>query len=360
MKFGIYVEMQNPKDYWKPHDQVYREVLEQIEHADKRGFSTFNTLEHHWFEEFSISTNPMALFAAAAQRTKNIRFRTCSHVLPLHNPMVFAGQVAVTDILTEGRFEFAVGRGHAWVYPKASIPLEESRGRFKEALEILELALTQEKFSYEGQYYQVENVTIVPRPIQKPHPRIFTGGASNHNYELAGRKGWGVLITPMLPLKHVMHQLDIYRKACQEHGHKPDIVFVQALYLDDDGDRARQEAEPYILQFMKGNVSPMSDIPPREELIAKDFGFYASGALESLVKIPYQQLLDEEYVWVGSPEEIKEKVAALLEACPDVNEIALLCTYAGLEHWKTIRTQELFSQKVMPSFLPKECSVSVS
>lgn len=360
MRFGIYVEMQNPKDYWKPHDQVYREVLEQIEHADKRGFSTFSTLEHHWFEEFSISTNPMALFAAAAQRTKKIRFRTCSHVLPLHNPMVFAGQVATTDILTEGRFEFAVGRGHAWVYPKASIPLEESRERFTEALEILELAFTQESFSYEGKFYKVKDVKIVPRPIQKPHPRIFTGGASNYNYELAGRKGWGVLITPMLPLSHVIHQLDIYRNACKEYGHEPNIVFVQALYLDDDGDRARKEAEPYILQFMKGNVSPSSEMPPREELIAKDFGFYASGALESLVKIPYQQLLDEEYVWVGSPEEIKEKVANLIEACPDIKEIALLCSYAGLEHWKTIRTQELFSQKVMPSFLPKEYSVSVS
>lgn len=348
MNFGIYVEMQNPEKNKKTHIQIYQETLEQIEHADKRGFSTFNTLEHHCFEEFSISANPMALFAAAAQRTKNIRFRTCSHVLPLHNPVVFAGQVGVTDILTGGRFEFAVGRGHAWVFPKTSIPLEESRERFVEALEMIEKALEEKEFSYHGKYFNVENVKVVPRPLTKP--RIFTGGASNYNYELAGKKGWGVLITPMLPLAAVAGQLDIYRKACKKHGHTPDIVYVQALYLDEDGDRARKEAEPYIKQFMKGNVAPMSDLPPKEELVNKDFGFYASGALENLTEIPYQKLLDDEYVWVGSPNEIKGKISKIMEDCPNLSEIAVLCTYAGMEHWKTMRTQELFSKHIISAF----------
>lgn len=154
----------------------------------------------------------------------------------------------------------------------------------------------------------------------------------------------------MLPLEHVLGQLDIYRKSCKEHGNTPDIVYVQALYLDDDGERARKEAEPYILQFMKGNVSPAKELPPKEEMIKKDFGFYASGALESLADIPYQKLIDDEYVWVGSPDEIQPKVKKVIEACPDLSEIALLCTYAGMEHWKTIRTQDLFSQQIMPHF----------
>ncbi len=350
MKFGIYVEMQNPPQHAKPHAQVYREVLEQIEHADKAGFHSFSTLEHHWFEEFSISTNPMALYAAAAQRTRNIRFRTCSHVLPLHNPMVFAGQLAAADILTNGRMEIAFGRGHSWVFPKASIPLEESRGRFMESLEILERAWANDTFSYHGQYFNVDNVRIVPKPITLPHPKIYTGGASNHNYELAGQKGWGVLITPMLPLSKVQHQLEIYRNTCKQYGHKPNIVFVQALYLDTDAQKAYEEAEPYIKQFMAGNVSPTKDMPSREEMLAKDFAFYASGALESLVTIPYEQLVEEEWVWVGTPEQVKQKVAACIEQCPDLAEISMLCTYGGMEHWKTIRTQELFSQEVMPHF----------
>lgn len=357
MNFGIYVEMQNPELNRKSHEQVYRETLEQIEHADKLGFSTFNTLEHHWFEEFSISTNPMALYSAAAQRTNNIRFRTCSHVLPLHNPMVFAGQVAATDILTGGRFEFAVGRGHAWVFPKASIPLEQSRSLFTESLEIVEKALSNKEFSYHGEHYNVDNVKVVPRPTTKP--KIFTGGASNHNYELAGKKGWGVLITPMLPLEAVLDQLDVYRESCKKHGNKPEIVFVQAMYLDYDGDRARREAEPYIMQFIKGNTAPTKELPPKEELLSKDFGFYASGALESTADIPYQQLLDDDYVWVGSPDEVKERINRVIEACPDISEISVLCTYAGLEHWKTIRTQEIFSREIMPAFESKDAKPEI-
>ncbi|WP_232699291.1 LLM class flavin-dependent oxidoreductase [Brevibacillus daliensis] len=357
MKFGIYVEMQNPEQYAKEHGQVYKEILEQIEHADRAGFSTFNTLEHHWFEEFSISTNPLALYSAAAQRTRDIRFRTCSHVLPLHNPMVFAGQLAAAQLITDNRIEVAFGRGHAWVFPKASIPLEESRGRFSESLEILEKAWDNEVFSYKGKYFQVDNVRVVPRA---PKPKIYTGGASNHNYELAGEKGWGVLITPMLPLDKVAPQLEVYRESCKKHGHKPDIIFVQGIYLDDDGDRARKEAKEFILQFMAGNASPTKDMPTKEVLVGKDFGFYASGALESLATIPYETLLEEDFVWVGSPEEIKPKVQAIIDNCPDLTEISLLCTYAGLEHWKTIRTQQLFSEQIMPLFQTKKEELSLT
>jgi hypothetical protein len=101
---------------------------------------------------------------------------------------------------------------------------------------------------------------------------------------------------------------------------------------------------------MAGNVSPTRDMPPREELMKKDFGFYASGKLESLTKIPYEQLIEEEFVWVGTPEQIKKKVAKLIEDCPGVTEVSVLCTYAGMEHWRTIRTQELFAAEVMPNF----------
>ena len=82
--------------------------------------------EHFFFPKFSISANPTAFFAAAAQRTKRINFRTLLHVLPFHNPIVLAHQIAVTDILLEGRYEFGVGRGHGWMPTKAGM----SRLRF--------------------------------------------------------------------------------------------------------------------------------------------------------------------------------------------------------------------------------------
>lgn len=349
MKFGIYAQLQNPRQFKKTHEQMYREILEQIEHADKRGYHTFNTLEHHWFEDFSISANPMALFAAAAQRTKQIHFRTCAHILPLHNPIVFAGQVATTAILTDGRFEFAVARGHAWTYSNALVPLEESRGRLLESIEILEKAMTEDTFSYHGKYYSIENVRVIPKPQRKPRIRI--AGVSKFTFELAGEKGWGVVVSPIIPLEKIQGQLDAYRKSCKKHGHEPDIVYVQALYLDENGEKARVEAKNYVKQFMESSISPITVSPPKNELLTQDFSFYASGLLEYLIHLPYDTLIEEEYAWVGSPTEIKEKIDQLIEKNPDITEIALICSFAGLEHWKTIRTQDLFSKQVMPYFV---------
>src|SRR5215467_1024142 len=98
------------------------------------------------------------MFAASTQRPQPIRFRTALHTWPLENPMRLAGMIAEADILTNGRLECGLGRGHAWLFGPSAMPLEESRPRYNEAIDILELAFTQEKFSYDGHYYKVKDV----------------------------------------------------------------------------------------------------------------------------------------------------------------------------------------------------------
>ncbi len=133
MRFGIYCEIQTPPG--KPHYDMIWEIMRQIEHADQCGFDVYSVIDHHFFQKFSISANPLAMFAAAAQRTKRIRFRTALHTLPLENPMRLAGMIAETDILTNGRLECGLGRGHAWLFGPSSLPLEESRPRYNEESE---------------------------------------------------------------------------------------------------------------------------------------------------------------------------------------------------------------------------------
>src|SRR2546430_2632451 len=189
MRFGIYCEIQTPPG--KSHSDMIWEIMRQIEHADECGFDVYSVIDHHFFQKFSISANPLAMFAAAAQRTKRIRFRTALHTLPLENPMRLAGMIAEADILTNGRLECGLGRGHAWLFGPSALPLEESRPRYNEAIDILELAFTQERFSYDGTFYKVKDVTVVPRPLQNPHPKFYTGGTSDITYQMAGEKGWG-------------------------------------------------------------------------------------------------------------------------------------------------------------------------
>jgi len=232
------------------------------------------------------------------------------------------------------------------------MPLEESRPRYHEAIEILELALTQEKFSYDGHFYKVKDVSIVPHPLQKPHPKFYTGGTSDVTYQMAGEKGWGIFVPPLLPWKVLEPPLNIYKKACAEHGHQPDIVYIRPVYLDEDEKTVRRDVEQALHNFLAFNASPvysLHDEKKKAELVAKGYGFYASGALESLTKLTYEQIVEQEIGFIGTPERVSRQVESL-KAKGGIGELAIVSNFGGIEHWKSIKTQQLFAKHVMPAF----------
>jgi alkanesulfonate monooxygenase SsuD/methylene tetrahydromethanopterin reductase-like flavin-dependent oxidoreductase (luciferase family) len=330
-------------------------VLEQMANADRLGYDVYAVIEHFFFPKFSISANPTALFAAAAQRTEHINFRTMLHALPYHNPTVLASAIAVTDILTGGRYEFGVGRGHGWIPPKAGVPLDEhARARYEEAVDLLFAALASEQFSHAGEHFNVEGSHIVPFPRRKF--RVTLGGTSDRTYELAAENGWSVAVPPLLPYKALEQQLDLYRAKCAEHGTEPDIVWIHAVHLDGDRDTAMREARDWMLKFISGNSSPLveHEKPPTEDLVKADYGFYASGIMESLVEIPFEQLVEDDYVWVGTPDDIAARIEHTLELCPGIAEIGITVNAGGADHWMAIKNQELFAGQVAPRFRAAE------
>ena len=351
MKFSLYSEIQS----WpgKPAAQLYGEVLEQIVNADRLGYSAYAVIEHFFFPKFSISANPLALFAAAAQRTRRINFRTLLHSMPYHNPAVLASEIAVADILLEGRYEFGVGRGHGWMPPKAGLALTpESRERYEESVELLFTALENERFSYDGKHFQVADSGIVPRPADGRRFRVFLGGTSDQTYELAAARGWAVVVPPLLPYAALKEQLDLYRAKCAEHGNEPDIVWIHACYIDEDRDKAKREAEQWMVRFLKGNASPLTDYepPPADELNAAGYGFYTAGILEKLAETPYDEMIGGDIVWVGTPADVIERIEAVRELCAGLTEISITVNAGGAEHWQAIKAQELFAHTVIPHF----------
>jgi alkanesulfonate monooxygenase SsuD/methylene tetrahydromethanopterin reductase-like flavin-dependent oxidoreductase (luciferase family) len=349
MRFGLYTEIQLHPG--KTPEQMYGEVLEQMVNADRLGYDVYAAIEHFFYPKFSISANPTALFAAAAQRTSRINFRTMLHALPYHNPMVLASAIAVTDILTGGRYEFGVGRGHGWIPEKAGVPLDEhARPRYEEAVDLLFEALSKEQFSHSGTYFQVADSQIIPFPGRKF--RVTLGGTSDRTYELAAEHGWSVAVPPLLPYVALEKQLDLYREKCAEHGTTPDIVWIHACHLDEDRDTAIREARNWTVGFIKGNCSPLTEYekPPTEGLLKADYGFYAAGIMEQLNDTPYEQLVEEDYIWVGTPDDIAERIEQTLEECPGIGEIAITCNAGGIEHWMAIKNQELFMSRVATRF----------
>jgi alkanesulfonate monooxygenase SsuD/methylene tetrahydromethanopterin reductase-like flavin-dependent oxidoreductase (luciferase family) len=347
MRFSVYSEMQ----HWpgKSAERLYAEVAEQIIHADRLGYCTYAVVEHLFFPRFSASPDPLSLFCQVAPRTKQIHFRTMLHVLPYHNPTVLASRIAEAEILLEGRYEFGVGRGHGWIPPKAGVRLSDIKELYDESFELFFKALENERFSHEGRFYSVHDSHIVPSPPKRKQ-RVFVGGTSDSTYELAGRKGWSVAVPPLLPYKALAGQLDIYRESCARNGHDPDIVWIHACYMDDDREVAKRDAEQAMRGFLVGNASPLEERASDEELQAAGYGFYTSGIMEELAQTPYDEMIAEDIVWVGTPEDVIERIEQTREVCEGLTEVAITVNPGGFEHWKSIKTQELFADRVIPHF----------
>ncbi len=347
MRFSIYSEMQ----HWpgKSPERLYAEVGEQVIHADRLGYSAYAIVEHFFFPKFSISPDPMSFFCQLAPRTRQIKFRTMLHVLPYHNPTVLASRIAAAEILLEGRYEFGVGRGHGWVPPKAGVRFGEVKELYEESFEVFFQALEQERFSHSGRFFEIDDSHIVPPPPQRKL-RIFLGGTGDSTYELAGRKGYSVAVPPLLPYKALEKQLDIYRESCAHHGNAPDIVWIHACYMDEDREVAKRDAESGMRGFLVGNASPLAERASDEELASAGYGFYASGIMEQLAETPYEDMIAGDIVWVGTPEDVIERIEQTREVCTGLSEVAITVNPGGFDHWKAIKTQELFADRVIPHF----------
>jgi alkanesulfonate monooxygenase SsuD/methylene tetrahydromethanopterin reductase-like flavin-dependent oxidoreductase (luciferase family) len=333
----------------KSVERLYAEVAEQIVHADRLGYDTYAIVEHLFFPKFSASPDPLSFFCQIAPKTKQIRFRTMLHVLPYHNPTMLASRIAEAEILLDGRYEFGIGRGHGWIPPKAGVRLTDVKDLYEESQELLFTALENERFSHQGRFFDVRDSHIIPPPPQRKM-RIFVGGTSDSTYEMAGRKGYSVAVPPLLPYKALEPQLDIYRQSCATHGNEPDIVWIHACYMDEDREVAKRDAEQGMRNFLLGNCSPLEELVSAEELTAAGYGFYISGIMEQLAATPYDEMIAGDIVWVGTPEDVIERIEQTREVCAGLTEVAITVNPGGFEHWKAIKTQELFADLVMPQF----------
>jgi Luciferase-like monooxygenase len=224
----------------------------------------------------------------------------------------------------------------------------ESRPRYEEALDLLTLAWTQERFSYEGRYYHAKDVTVVPKPLQKPHPKIYMVRTSEASFIAAGTRGVSIAAGGPVPYAVYAPGIGGYKKACAERGYTPDISFIRLVYLDEDAQQIRKEAEQYVRNFLDFNASAIDSLTHRkEELIATGYGLYTSGMVERWRQTTYDQCIEEELCFIGTPEQVIAQIRRLDQQIGGLNEMVIISNFGGIEHWKAIKTQHLFAQYVM-------------
>lgn len=178
MQFGIRYDLRNPSENNRPFDEHYSFFLDQAAWADENGFSRIGLSEHHFVDDgYLPSMFPVA--AAVAARTRRMRIVLSLVLLPLKHPVQVAEDAAVVDIISGGRLELMLGGGYvAREFEGYGISIKSRGGRMEEGTEIISRCLQEEGFDFDGKYWTLRNVNVMPKPIQRPRPPIIMGGSS--------------------------------------------------------------------------------------------------------------------------------------------------------------------------------------
>ncbi|TXL81952.1 LLM class flavin-dependent oxidoreductase [Vineibacter terrae] len=175
---------------------VYKRALERIEIMDRTGFDAVWLAEHH-FSTFSVCPSVHMMGTLAAARTKRLRIGTAVSLAALYHPLRLAEEVALLDVLSGGRVNWGAGRGFSTTEFNAfGVPPEESAARFREAVEIVLRAWTEDSFSFAGDYFRFDNVELLPKPLQQPHPPTWVAATSDPAIDWAAGRGLSILMDP--------------------------------------------------------------------------------------------------------------------------------------------------------------------
>ena len=343
MQCGLFTELQCPEG--RQESQLYDELLEQITQAEALGFEAMWMAELHFHRRFSILSAPLLTAAAAAQRTQRLRLGIAVNLLPLHHPVRLAEEGAVLDLLSHGRLDFGVGRGHPFpgVYDNFHISPAESRGRFAEALDILIGAWTCEPFSYQGQYFQVSNVEVVPKPAQQPHPPIFVAAGSPETYTTTGQRGLGILVPGHVQsMEALQENLANYWQAGRtaKHAERLRVTFLIPMYVAEHQQQAEAEPEPHVMYYYSVLGGLLSGEFP------ESYQRYGESR-RRLGTLSYETIRRERAIF-GEPSYCLERIHHIREVL-GVQQIIAWMNIGCMPHDRVLRSMRLFAERVLPA-----------
>jgi alkanesulfonate monooxygenase SsuD/methylene tetrahydromethanopterin reductase-like flavin-dependent oxidoreductase (luciferase family) len=283
-----------------------------------------------------------------AQRTRQIRIGTAVTLLPLQHPLSTAEQAATADVLSGGRLEFGVGRGSIpSQFHGFRVPVAENRARFDEALEIIRLAWTRERFSHRGRFWEVEDVSVVPKPAQRPHPPIRVAVHSAESFAHIGERGLPIYSgTTTTPLPQLREFMAIYRERLAAAGHpwRPDqMALMLPVHIGPTPAAARDAMRPGVLKYYRNLQAIFSALPdsygehlPRLKMIN-----------ETLANLPYEKFCRDQGVF-GDAAEVVDRLQAARDEFGLSQVIAWFDQGNMLPRAEVERTMREFADRVMP------------
>ena len=320
--------------------------------AEPLGFDSLFALEHH-FTGYAMSPAPAQLLSYFAGRTRSINLGTAVIVLPWHDPVRVAEEIALLDILCGGRCLFGFGRGAASVeYEGFRIPMEEARPRFVEAAQIVVKALSNDSFEHQGEFFQIPRTAIRPRPISHPERRFYASAVSPDSAEIMAKLGFGLLMIMQNEWAKAAEDIHRYREIAARAGHtpRPPIILTNVSVAE-----SRAEAEDRAFAYLgKKWESIDTHYHFSDGHLATVKGYESYGKMaKTYAKMKDESFRDkamDSYVSiqiVGTPKECLDKIAEL-QGLTGMDHLVTEFSFGGLPHEQAELNMRLFADKVLP------------
>ena len=337
MEFGVFCQLDRREGLTE--HETFEEWLGLAEVADELGFDCFWLAEFH-FRPHSIVSAPLVLASAIASRTRRIKVGIAVQLLPLANPVRLAEECATLDHVSNGRFVYGIGRSSFLdSYRGYNVDYELSRPMFFEALEVMRKAWGDEPFSYEGEYYRFQNINVVPKPYQKPHPPVRIACESRATFQMMGKLGFPIMIRHQMEFPELHGLLGEYKA----ERHLAGFAGVNEVTL---------QSTCYLAETMEQAVSEPKATTLHERRIARLTRGGLEGDAEAASRLggeaEYEDLLRRRLY--GTPESIADRLQEY-EDILGVTAVSLNMNPGGqLPYDRVLNSLRLFAQKVAPNF----------
>jgi len=329
MKFGMFGGPRSIPVVNGGYDNGYSAYIDAVLEAEQLGYYSNFLVEHHFSGMGQVSAS-LNLLSYLAARTKTIRLGTAVVVLPWHNPVLIAEQAATLDLLSDGRFDFGVGKGYRYnEFEGFCIPVEEASERFEEAMAVIRKAWGHEgRFSHHGKRWHYQDIVIEPAPVQKPHPPFWLAAGRRASLRQAANEGYNLFLDQFQTFEVMLKRFRIYQGAVQEAGRKLkpySIAVARGLLIA----KTPEEREAAITARMKS-----------QEVMNAHGTSADKTEKSSMVSDPDLRKAATEGTLIGTPGEIIERLKWLEDEGVDY----IILSTRGK---KALR---VFAEEVMPAF----------
>ena len=347
MHFGIFVE---EKRHGVTQPEAFRDIFELADRAEAWGVDCVWLGEIHFTPTRSVISASLQVASAIASRTRRVRIGTAVQVLPLNHPLRIAEEVATIDQISEGRFEFGIGRsGVVRTYDTYGVSYAESQARFRESLEILRHAWTGEPFSYDGQFHTIKHATVTPRPYQMPHPPLRMAATSEETFPIAGRMGLPIFIgLRTTEISDLQAQLAPYRTAWRDAGlaGNPSVYLRIPVYASTTEEGAKEEPRESLMAFFARQTELARSAVGRAGAGPADRRQFQA---ERMAALSYDDILARKVAF-GTAAGVIDRLTELREQLELDGIIAELNPGGFIAPELEARSLHILTHEVMPSF----------